>query len=51
VLEACDRVNPPGRRISFDRRTADTTPEELTDFVASEHRAALQARHARRATG
>jgi simple sugar transport system ATP-binding protein len=40
IFEVCDRVNLLQHgRISFDKRTADTSVEELTDLVVSEYRA------------
>jgi len=39
VLELCDRVNLlRNGRITFDKRSADTSLEELTSIVASEYR-------------
>jgi simple sugar transport system ATP-binding protein len=44
VLEVCDRVNLLQHgRITFDKRTADTSLEELTDLVVAEYRAARTA--------
>jgi ABC-type sugar transport system ATPase subunit len=41
VLELCDRINLlRNGRIEFDRRTAETSVEELTDIVATEYRVA-----------
>jgi ABC-type sugar transport system ATPase subunit len=41
ILEICDRVNLLQHgRITFDRPTAKTSVEELTDPVAAEYRAA-----------
>jgi simple sugar transport system ATP-binding protein len=40
IVEICDRVNfLQHGRITFDKPTAETSPEELTDLVAAEYRA------------
>jgi ABC-type sugar transport system ATPase subunit len=40
VFEVADRVNLlRNGTITFDRRTSDTSVEELTEIVASEYRA------------
>jgi len=45
VLEICDRVNLLQHgRITFDKPTADTSSEELTDLVAAEYRATKKAK-------
>ncbi len=45
VLEVCDRVNMiQGGRITLDKRTADTSADELTDLVVAEYRRALEER-------
>jgi simple sugar transport system ATP-binding protein len=45
VLEVCDRVNLLQHgEITFDKASADTSLEELTDIVVAEYRAALQER-------
>jgi ABC-type sugar transport system ATPase subunit len=45
VLDVCDRVNlVQDGRITFDKRSADTSVEELTDIVVSEYRRALEER-------
>jgi len=45
VLEICDRVNLLQHgRITFDKPTADTSAEELTDLVAAEYRASKKAK-------
>ena len=47
VLEICDRVNLLQHgRITLDKRSAETSPEELTDIVAAEYR-----RHRQSASG
>ena len=39
VLELCDRINLlRNGRIEFDKRTVDTSIEELTGIVANEYR-------------
>lgn len=41
IFDVCDRVNLlQDGRITFDRRTADTSVQELTDIVVHEYRAA-----------
>jgi len=45
VLEVCDRVNLLQHgEITFDKASAETSVEELTDIVVEEYRAALQER-------
>jgi simple sugar transport system ATP-binding protein len=45
VLEVCDRVNLLQHgEITFDKASADTTVDELTDIVVAEYRAALEDR-------
>ena len=45
VLEVCDRVNLLQHgTITFDKRTADTSVQELTDLVVAEYRASREAR-------
>jgi len=45
ILEICDRVNLLQHgRITFDRPTAETSVEELTDLVAAEYRVAKASR-------
>jgi simple sugar transport system ATP-binding protein len=47
VLEICDRVNLLQHgRISLDKRTADTSVQELNDIVVAEYRRALAQRSA-----
>jgi simple sugar transport system ATP-binding protein len=47
VLEICDRVNLLQHgQISLDKRTADTSVQELNDIVVAEYRRALQQRSA-----
>jgi ABC-type sugar transport system ATPase subunit len=42
VLEVCDRVNLlQGGRITLDKRSAETSAQELTDLVVAEYRKAL----------
>ncbi len=46
VFEICDRVNLVQQgEITFDRRSSDTSVEELTELVVAEYRRALQERH------
>jgi ABC-type sugar transport system ATPase subunit len=46
VLEVCDRVNLlQGGRITLDKRSAETSAQELTDLVVAEYRKALEERH------
>ena len=41
VLDVCDRINVLQHgEITFDKATADTSVQELTDLVVSEYRAA-----------
>src|SRR6266702_863804 len=43
VLEVCDRVNLiQDGRITLDKRTAETSAEELTELVVAEYRKALE---------
>jgi simple sugar transport system ATP-binding protein len=45
VLDVCDRVNLiQGGRITFDKPSADTSVEELTEIVVAEYRKALAER-------
>ena len=45
VLEVCDRVNLlQGGRITLDKRSAETSAQELTDLVVAEYRKALEER-------
>jgi simple sugar transport system ATP-binding protein len=45
VLEVCDRVNLiQGGRVTLDKRTAETSAEELTELVVAEYRQALRER-------
>jgi ABC-type sugar transport system ATPase subunit len=45
VLEVCDRINMiQGGRITLDKRTSETSAEELTDMVVAEYRKALAER-------
>jgi ABC-type sugar transport system ATPase subunit len=45
VLQVCDRVNLiSGGRITFDKRSSETSAEELTDLVVAEYRRALEER-------
>jgi simple sugar transport system ATP-binding protein len=45
VLDVCDRVNLiQNGRITFDKRSADTSVEELTEIVVAEYRKALEER-------
>ncbi len=45
VLEVCDRVNLiQDGRITLDKRTAETSAEELTELVVAEYRKALEER-------
>jgi ABC-type sugar transport system ATPase subunit len=47
VLEICERVNLLQHgRITFDKLTAETSAEELTELVAAEYRASKKARNA-----
>jgi ABC-type sugar transport system ATPase subunit len=46
VLEVCDRINLiQGGQITLDKRTDETSAEELTDLVVAEYRRALEERH------
>jgi simple sugar transport system ATP-binding protein len=45
VLEVCDRVNLiQGGRITYDKRSDETSADELTEIVVAEYRKALQER-------
>src|ERR1700677_1696350 len=45
VLEVCDRVNLiQGGRITLDKKSSETSAQELTDLVVAEYRKALQDR-------
>ncbi|HEX3489178.1 MAG TPA: ATP-binding cassette domain-containing protein, partial [Streptosporangiaceae bacterium] len=45
VLEVCDRVNLLQHgEITYDKASAETSVEELTDIVVAEYRAAMEAR-------
>ncbi len=45
VLEVCDRINLiQGGRITLDKRTSETSAEELTELVVAEYRRALEER-------
>jgi simple sugar transport system ATP-binding protein len=45
VLDVCDRVNlVQGGKITFDKRSAETSAEELTEIVVAEYRKALEER-------
>jgi ABC-type sugar transport system ATPase subunit len=45
VLDVCDRVNMiQGGQITFDKRSEDTSAEELTEIVVAEYRRALEER-------
>jgi len=45
VLQVCDRVNLlQGGRITLDKRSQDTSAQELTDLVVAEYRKALEER-------
>jgi ABC-type sugar transport system ATPase subunit len=46
VFPVCDRVNLlQGGKITFDKRSQDTSVEELTEMVIAEYRKALEERH------
>ena len=46
VLDVCDRVNLlQGGKITFDKNSAETSVEELTEIVVAEYRRALAERH------
>jgi ABC-type sugar transport system ATPase subunit len=46
VLEVCDRVNLlQNGQITFDKASAETSVEELTEIVVAEYRKALEERH------
>jgi simple sugar transport system ATP-binding protein len=45
VLEVCDRVNMiQGGKITLDKRSSETSAEELTELVVAEYRRALEER-------
>ncbi len=45
VLEVCDRVNlTQGGKITFDKRSDETSADELTEIVVAEYRKALEER-------
>ena len=45
VLEVCDRVNMiQGGRITLDKRSSETSAQELTDVVVAEYKKALEER-------
>jgi simple sugar transport system ATP-binding protein len=45
VIEVCDRINMiQGGRITVDKRTSETSAEELTEMVVEEYRRALEER-------
>jgi simple sugar transport system ATP-binding protein len=47
VIEVCDRINMiQGGRITLDKRTSETSADELTDIVVEEYRQALAERQA-----
>ena len=51
VLEVCDRVNLiQDGKITFDKRSDETSADELTDMVVSEYRKALEERRRNRAS-
>jgi simple sugar transport system ATP-binding protein len=46
ILDVCDRVNLlQNGRITFDKPSAETSVEELTEIVVAEYRKALEERH------
>jgi simple sugar transport system ATP-binding protein len=46
VLEVCDRVNLiQDGKISLDKRSSETSAQELTEMVVAEYRKALEERH------
>jgi simple sugar transport system ATP-binding protein len=46
VLDVCDRVNLlQGGKITYDKPSAETSVEELTEIVVAEYRKALEERH------
>jgi simple sugar transport system ATP-binding protein len=52
VLEVCDRVNLiQGGKITLDKRSDETSAEELTDMVVAEYRKALEERQREAAGG
>jgi ABC-type sugar transport system ATPase subunit len=45
IIEVCDRVNLiQGGKITFDKRSGETSADELTEMVVAEYRKALQER-------
>ncbi len=45
VMEVSDRVNMiQGGKITFDKRSSETSAEELTEMVVAEYRKALEER-------
>jgi simple sugar transport system ATP-binding protein len=52
VIEVCDRVNLiQGGQITFDKRSDETSADELTEMVVAEYRKALQDRQREAAAG
>jgi ABC-type sugar transport system ATPase subunit len=52
VLEVCDRVNLiQGGQITLDRRSDETSADELTEMVVAEYRKALQERQRQASAG
>jgi ABC-type sugar transport system ATPase subunit len=52
VIEVCDRVNLiQGGQITFDKRSDETSADELTEIVVAEYRKALQERQREAAAG
>jgi ABC-type sugar transport system ATPase subunit len=46
VLEVCDRVNMiQGGQITLDKRSSETSAQELTEVVVAEYRKALEEKH------
>jgi ABC-type sugar transport system ATPase subunit len=46
VLDVCDRVNLiQGGRITLDKRSSETSAQELTEVVVAEYKKALEERH------
>ncbi len=49
VFELCDRINVIHQgRVSFDRQVAETSLEELTDYMVSEYRQQVSSGRAER---
>jgi len=45
VLEVCDRINMiQNGRITLDKKTSETSADELTDLAVAEYRKALEER-------